>query len=159
MKKCWLISVNMGYGHQRTAYPLKDIAFKGEIINANDYRGIPKGDRQIWETTRNIYEFISRFSRIPLVGSAVFSFYDQFQKILKFYPRRDLSKPTSTLKEIYAGIKRGWGRHLIEKIIKNAKKGRGRELNSLQSHFVEMSCRNKARTQSHKQSQIGLGFC
>ena len=116
MKKCWLISVNMGYGHQRTAYPLKDIAFKGEIINANDYRGIPKGDRQIWETTRNIYEFISRFSRIPLVGSAVFSFYDQFQKILKFYPRRDLSKPTSTLKEIYAGIKRGWGRHLIEKI-------------------------------------------
>jgi len=35
----WLISVNMGYGHQRTAYPLKDLAFEEKIINANDYPG------------------------------------------------------------------------------------------------------------------------
>ena len=27
-KKAWVISVDMGYGHQRAAYPLKDIAYE-----------------------------------------------------------------------------------------------------------------------------------
>ena len=67
MKKAWLVSVNMGYGHQRTAFPLKGLAFGGEIINANDYQGIPEKDRRIWETTRKFYEFISKFKRNPLI--------------------------------------------------------------------------------------------
>ena len=43
-QKVWLIDVNMGYGHQRTAYPLRSLAQKGEIINANAYQGIPEKD-------------------------------------------------------------------------------------------------------------------
>jgi len=42
MQKVWVISVSMGYGHQRTAYPLKDLAPEGEVINANAYQGIPQ---------------------------------------------------------------------------------------------------------------------
>jgi hypothetical protein len=111
----------MGYGHQRTAYPLRELA-EGEVINANDYQGIPNRDREIWEGSRMFYESISRFSQIPLLGKAIFSIYDEFQKILNFYPKRDLSKPNFGLKQIYSLFKKGWGRDLIEKLkIKNKK--------------------------------------
>jgi hypothetical protein len=40
-KKVWVIAANMGYGHQRTAYPLNEIAFGDKIIHANSYEGIP----------------------------------------------------------------------------------------------------------------------
>lgn len=119
-EKAWIISVNMGYGHQRTAYSLKRLAFGGKIINTNDYLGIPGKDKKTWEMARKFYEAISRFSRIPLIGKTFFSIYDRFQQILTFYPKRDLSKPNFILKQIYSGLKKGWGKHLIEELrIKN----------------------------------------
>ena len=113
-KKAWVISVNMGYGHQRTAFPLRGLAPDGKVVNANDYEGIPAKDRRIWEGTRKFYEAVSRFSRTPLVGKAVFSAYDRFQRILEFYPKRDLSKPNFALWQTYSLFKKGWGRHLID---------------------------------------------
>jgi len=103
----------MGYGHQRTADNLKNL---GKIINANDYQGIPKKDKEIWQSTQKFYEFISNFKRIPFLGDLAFSIFDSFQKILAFYPKRDLSKPNFTLKNIYRLLKRGWGKHLIESL-------------------------------------------
>jgi len=117
MKKIHLVSVNMGYGHQRAAYPLKNLAIEEKIVNANDYPGIPERDREIWETTRKGYELISKFKKIPLVGELGFFIFDQFQKILSFYPKRDLSKPNSQLKQTFSLIKRGWGKYLIKKLI------------------------------------------
>ena len=118
--KAHIVAVNMGYGHQRTAYPLKSFAFNEEIINANSYQGIPKKDREIWLSSRDFYEFISKFKRFPLVGEFIFSLYDKFQNIPAYYPKRDLSKPTFGLKKIYSTIEKGWGRDLIEKLkIKN----------------------------------------
>lgn len=118
-QKAWVISVNMGYGHQRTAFPLKFLAPEGKVINANDYEGISKRDKEIWESIRNGYEFVSNFKRIPLVGPIAFSLTDRFQKILTFYPKRDLSKPNSQLRQTIATIKNGWGRHLVEKLKEN----------------------------------------
>jgi len=118
-QKAWVISVNMGYGHQRTAWPLKGLAADGKIINANSYQGIPEKDRKIWETTRRFYEFISNFGRVPLIGKTAFSIYDQLQKILSFYPKRDLSKSNFTLNQTFSLIKKGWGKHLILKLKKN----------------------------------------
>ena len=117
-KKAWVISVNMGYGHQRTAFPLKDLAPEGKIICANDYQGMPKKEREIWEATRRGYEFISRIKKIPLLGSFIFFVFDEIQKILTFYPKRDLSRPNFQLKQIFYFIKKGWGRDLIEKLKK-----------------------------------------
>ncbi len=117
-QKAWIVSVNMGYGHQRTAYPLKHLSFGRKIINANSYRGIPKKDTILWEQSRKFYEFISNFKRIPLVGEFSFSLYDQFQKILSFYPKRDLSKPNFSLRRIYSLFENGWGRDLIKKLKK-----------------------------------------
>ena len=118
-KKAWIVSVSMGYGHQRTAFPLKHLAFNGQIINANDYPGIPEKDKKLWERARQGYEFISRFRRIPLVGQLVFSIFDRIQRILSFYPKRDLSKPNFQLKQTYSSIRKGWGGHLIEKLSQN----------------------------------------
>lgn len=115
-QKSWIISVSMGYGHQRTADNLRELAFQEKIINANNYEGIPKKDQSIWESTRKFYEFISRFSRVPIIGKIIFSIYDQFQKILSFYPKRDLSKPNLALKNIYFLFKKGWGKKLIENL-------------------------------------------
>jgi len=113
-QKAWIISVNMGYGHQRTAFALRDLALGGRFINANDYDGIPKSDRNIWESMRKTYEFISSFKRVPLIGNFIFSIMDYFLQIMSFYPERDLSRSNLQLKVIYYFIRKGWGRHLIE---------------------------------------------
>lgn len=117
--QAWVVAVNMGYGHQRTAFPLRNLAPGGKIINANDYPGIPKRDRNIWEGTRKIYEFISNFKRIFLVGELAFLIFNQFQKIITFYPKKDLSKPNFQLKQMFSLIKNGWGKQLIEKLKEN----------------------------------------
>ncbi len=118
-KKVWLVAADMGYGHQRTAYPLRDIAFANRVIRANNYVGIPIKDKNFWRQTQSLYEFISRFKRIPFFGDLAFSILDRFQKILSYYPKRDLSRPNITLKEIFRFIKRGWGKDLIDRMEKN----------------------------------------
>ncbi len=114
--KAWVVAVSMGYGHQRTAYPLRDLSPDGKLINANDYEGIPSGDKDIWSSTSHFYEFISRFKRVPLIGSAVFYLYDRFQKILTFYPKRDLSRSTIALGQAFRLIRKGWGKDLMQRL-------------------------------------------
>ena len=56
---------------------------------------------------------------IPLVGDLMFELLvDKTQEISPFYPRRDLSKPSLQLRQMYAAIKIGLGRHLIETLAK-----------------------------------------
>ena len=119
-QKAWIIAADMGYGHQRTAYPLREIAFSGKIINANSYDGIPEKDKKFWQRTRIFYEFISRFKRIPLIGNMAFSFFNKFQIILDYYPKRDLSRPDINIRSIFSFIKRGWGKDLILRFKKNS---------------------------------------
>lgn len=119
-EKIYLIAVDMGYGHQRAAYPLRTLAYKNEIINANIYPGIPKTDRNIWEQSRKAYEFISRFKKVPLIGQVTFDLFDKLQQIPEFYPKRDLSDPSLQLKSTYSLFKRkNWGQHLTERLAKN----------------------------------------
>lgn len=116
--KAWVISVDMGYGHQRAAYPLRHLA-EGDIVNANTYPGIPVKDRKIWKNSRRFYEFISRFKQIPLIGEEVFELYDMVQSIPAFYPKRDLSEPTFQVTQIMSLIRKSdWGKHLIQKLAK-----------------------------------------
>jgi hypothetical protein len=119
VSKAWVVAADMGYGHQRTAYPLRDVAFSGKVINANNYHGIPIKDKKFWQETRTLYEFISRFKKIPLVGDFLFSILDRFQKIMSYYPKRDLSQPDFVLNNIFRFILKGWGKDLIERFKKN----------------------------------------
>ncbi|PIT90511.1 MAG: hypothetical protein COU22_01745, partial [Candidatus Komeilibacteria bacterium CG10_big_fil_rev_8_21_14_0_10_41_13] len=73
--KVWLVTVDMGYGHQRASYPLKHLAYQG-VINANTYKGIIKQDKEAWLNQRKAYEAISRFKRVPVIGDMVFGLMD-----------------------------------------------------------------------------------
>ena len=79
-QKVRIISVDMGYGHQRPAHSLRSLAIKKEIINANNYKGIPKKDKDIWKSFNSFYEFISRFKRVPLIGDLFFYFLINIKK-------------------------------------------------------------------------------
>ncbi|MBU2539623.1 hypothetical protein KJ786_00460 [Patescibacteria group bacterium] len=116
--RAWIISVNMGYGHQRTAYPLKDLS-ANSIINANTYDGIPEKDKKIWEYSRGFYEFISNIKRIPIIGNWAFAIFNKFQKIFNYYPKRDLSRPNASLKVVFSLIRKGWGENLIKTLAGN----------------------------------------
>ena len=87
------MSIDSGYGHQRAAYPLKDIAYE-RIITANSDKIISEEERKLWNRLRGTYEFISRLKETPILGKIIFRIYDKFQEIPPFYPFRDLSTPT-----------------------------------------------------------------
>ena len=116
-KKAWVISVDMGYGHQRAAWPLKPIAEGGRVISANNYPGIPMSDKRVWRDTRRLYDLISRFKQVPLIGDAAFGLFDRFQNIRDFYPKIQRREPTLQVRQIYRLFeKRQWGKHLIKKL-------------------------------------------
>lgn len=117
-EKAWIIAVDMGYGHQRAAFPLKKFAYQGKIINASGYPGMPKSDHKIWQQSRKFYEFVSRFKKVPFFGEIAFNFYDKLQEIPSFYPKRDLSKTNFQQKEIFSLIKNGWGKHFVHTLEK-----------------------------------------
>ena len=104
-----VVDVDMGYGHARAAFALKDLS-GGVVISANNYKGIPKSDKELWQTSRQVYETISRLKPIPFIGDLAFNIMDEFQQIPPFYPRRDLSKPSFQLRQIYRLIAKGQGR-------------------------------------------------
>ena len=116
-RKINLVAADMGYGHQRAAYPLLDLA-GGEILTLNNYDGIPEWEKDYWINSLKSYEKISRFKKVPFLGSVVFSVMDYFQKILPLYPFRDLSRPTIQQKYFYSFIKKGLGKDLVEKLNK-----------------------------------------
>ncbi len=112
-KKAWVVAVDMGYGHQRAAYPLRHFCPIDKVLIANNYQGIPKKDFRIWNSTQTLYEWVSRSISIPWIGRKMFNIMDRLQKIPDFYPRRDLSEPTLQVKTIFNSIRAGWGRDLV----------------------------------------------
>ena len=117
-KKINLVVADMGYGHQRAAYPLLDLS-AGEIINVNNYPEIPEWEKKYWLNSLKSYEKISRFKKIPLLGELVFQAMDEFQEIDNYYPFRDLSKQSVQQKFYLQSLKRGLGRDLMEKLALN----------------------------------------
>jgi hypothetical protein len=106
----------MGYGHERAAFGLADLC-RNDIIIANDYPGIPKEDKKLWNRSRELYESISRLQSLPWIGHAIFELMDRFQRIPPFYPRRDLSRSNIQIAEVYYLIKKHHlGKHLIDQL-------------------------------------------
>jgi len=117
-KKINLVVADMGYGHQRAAYPLLNLS-GGESVTINNYKGIPVWEKKYWVKSLRSYETISRFKKVPLFGNLVFAVMDSFQKIPSLYPFRDLSDPTTQQKYFYRFIKKGLGISLIKKLNKS----------------------------------------
>jgi hypothetical protein len=118
-QKVCLVAVDLGYGHQRAAFPLRFLDSQNRMTLANNYKGIPAKDKQTWDQGRRPYEIISRAKHIPVMGNVLFWGMDQMQKIQNFYPRRDLIKQSLQLKvNIWMIIKKEWGKDLIDRLDK-----------------------------------------
>lgn len=119
-KKAWVITADMGYGHQRAAYPLKDIAYE-RIISANSDKVISKKEKKTWQKSKTFYEWISRINDVPFVGKFSFRLFDKFiQRINPFYPLINSPRPTLQVKFVHRQIEKGLGKSLIT-YIKNKK--------------------------------------
>jgi hypothetical protein len=113
MGQAWVVAVDMGYGHQRAAYPFRDMAYEG-IITANTGAMVDPAERRRWATMQGLYEGLSRVNRIPLIGPWLWRTYDRFQAISPHYPFRDLSRPSFGSMRLDRLMTRGFGGGVVE---------------------------------------------
>lgn len=115
INKAWVVSADMGYGHQRAVYPLRDIAEEG-IITTGSSEAVSKAEKKLWRRLLNAYEFFSRAKGIPVIGSPLFSMLDTLMYIPSFYPLRNLSKTTFQVNLLESTIEKGLCNGMLEKI-------------------------------------------
>jgi len=110
--EAWIVSADMGLGHQRAAYPFRDIAFERIIVANTDACVSPK-ERNLWTKFQAFYEGISRAQKLPIIGPWLWRAYDHFQAIRPHYPFTDLSKPSIGSTLLYNLIRRGFGAGVV----------------------------------------------
>ncbi|UCH92394.1 MAG: hypothetical protein JSV88_19140 [Candidatus Aminicenantes bacterium] len=114
--KIRVVAVFMGLGHMRAAFPLRDLSHEDIIIYGSKHNTTRKEYRR-WKKIRNIYYFLSRAGRIPIIGKYILAMMLTIQKIEPYYPVKDRSKPTSAVRYLDHLIKKkGLCAALIEKI-------------------------------------------
>lgn len=113
--EAWIVSADMGYGHQRAVYPLREIAHGG-VITVGSMQDISPAEKKLWRRMLRVYEFFSRLSSIPLIGKPLFGLLDALLFIPSLYPIRNLSRPNFQLRRLVAGIKGGLCAGMVEKI-------------------------------------------
>jgi hypothetical protein len=111
----WVVSADMGYGHQRAVFPLEDISEAG-LITAGKNDGSNAKEKKSWKRLVNLYESFSRAPGIPLVGKPIFAMFDTLMHIPKFYPIRNLSRSTYQVDLLETNIKNGLCNGMMEKI-------------------------------------------
>lgn len=111
--KAWLVSADMGYGHQRAIYPLKDLA-EGEIITVGSSGRVSPSERKLWRRLLGVYEFFSRAKGIPFIGPPLFSLLDSMLKIPSSYPIRNLSNTTFQVNLLESMIEKGLCKSMLD---------------------------------------------
>jgi hypothetical protein len=111
-----LITAEMGYGHHRAIYPLKALAYEGEILNANTSSNASSKERRLWKEMLSIYEFLSRAGKLPLIGGLLNRILDNVLYIPKYYPVKDRSNSTIQVRYLKKSIKLGLCKGTIEQI-------------------------------------------
>lgn len=112
--KAWVVSADMGYGHQRAVYPLRDIAEEG-IITVGSSEAVSKSEQKLWKRLLNAYEFFSRAKGIPIIGPPFFSMLDSLMRIPSFYPMRNLSSSTFQVNLLESLIEKGLCKGMLDK--------------------------------------------
>ncbi len=109
--KAWVVTVDMGLGHQRATYPLASIA-QGGIITLGD----DPEEKKLWKRIRTSYEALSRIRSVPLIGKPLFGLLDRFQNIPPLYPIRNMSNPSFQVRLISSLIDKGLGAGMMKTI-------------------------------------------
>jgi hypothetical protein len=111
--KAWVVSADMGYGHQRAVYPLRHIAEDG-IITVGSSEAVSKAEKKLWKRLLNAYEFFSRAKGIPVIGPPLFSMLDTLMRIPSFYPMRNLSNTTFQVNLLESLIEKGLCKGMLD---------------------------------------------
>ncbi|MBI2417666.1 MAG: hypothetical protein HYV28_07145 [Ignavibacteriales bacterium] len=118
-KRIWVVAVDMGYGHQRAAYPLRHLAENGEILAVGSPQITSIAERKDWERMLRMYEGFSQATSIPIIGKGIFGMLDKLLHIPSYYPIRNLSVPTMQTRLLKSKIKNGLCAGLLEHISAN----------------------------------------
>jgi hypothetical protein len=111
----WVVAAEMGLGHLRAAYPLKDLC-DSRILIAGASELSSEKETRLWKRMRKMYEGLSRINHIPVIGGFLFGLLEKLESINPYYPFRDLSTPTFQVKYLEGLIKKGLGETMINKI-------------------------------------------
>jgi hypothetical protein len=111
----WVVSADMGYGHNRAAYPLRHVA-EGGIISVGESDATSLIEKKLWRRLLWIYESFSRARSIPLIGRYIFGILDTFLRIPTLYPLRNLSESTFQVELLESFIDQGLCEGLLERI-------------------------------------------
>ena len=116
--RAWIVTADMGLGHQRGAWPLRDVAENG-IMTLGKANNTSPSEHRLWEQLRRSYEFLSRTKSWPLIGNTVFGLLDKLQNIPRFYPVRDMSNPSFQVLWLKRLITRGMCTGMLETVRAN----------------------------------------
>jgi len=111
----WVVSADMGYGHQRAVFPLKEIA-EGGLITVGKNDGSSEKEKKSWKRILDLYETFSRVRGVPMVGKPIFAMFDTMMHIPEFYPIRNLSHSTYQVDLLEINLKNGLCKGMMEKI-------------------------------------------
>jgi hypothetical protein len=117
--KAWIVTVDMGLGHQRAVYPLAGLAEGGLITLGSQADGLPR-DREVrlWRRLQGTYERVSRLLAVPLIGKPLFGLMDTLMEIPPYYPRRDLSRSTFQVRLMRSFVDRGICQSMLETVVR-----------------------------------------
>lgn len=110
--EAWVVTLQMGLGHMRAAFPLRDIAHKGIVLYGTKETCDPK-ELSMWKRLLKIYYFLSNANKIPLVGGFIQGYLDRLLDIKPAYPKLDQSAPDSTVRMTYKYLKKGLCRSIL----------------------------------------------
>ncbi len=113
--KAWIVTADMGYGHQRAVHPLSDIAEEG-IITVGQNDNSNQDEKKLWKKLLDGYEMFSRARSIPIIGKFIFGILDTLLHIPSYYPIRDLSESTMQVETLQKFIKNGLCSGMMDKI-------------------------------------------
>jgi hypothetical protein len=108
-----VLSVDMGYGHLRAAYPLA-AALGTEVLYADQPPLADAEEQREWVRTRRFYETTTRLSQLPVVGAPLRLLLDTVTHIPHLHPSRDLSAPTAGVRGLDRLVRNGLGRGLAK---------------------------------------------
>ena len=112
MKKAWVVSVDMGYGHARAAYCFADIANE-RIITANSDKIISPLEVARWKRLQHLYDLASKLEQVPIIGRLIFGVMMYLQSIPPLHPYRNLSGMTIPAWLVHQEINNGLGKSVV----------------------------------------------
>lgn len=112
----WLVSADMGYGHQRAISPLKPLSRNGATINANKSSEASPKELRIWKEMQVTYEFMSRAGNLPIIGDFITRLLNRLLYIPSYYPLKERSSATLQVRYLKSAIRKGLCEGIIKQI-------------------------------------------